>query len=279
MRDSARQPSGATRREEQSFDELLSAPNITDAERNQLRAEATIGHAAALLVLRGEKKLAELLLEVKNAVVEPDYQGNEEDLWLEIAPESQQLFSEEATEAIKAICMEVSQRRGYGVDWVGIREIMPTVGPHWREQVRERLTGKRQTNQGRTVRLESPRIIEDNLAFTNRGELAVYRALKQIQEKDYSADETIAIFPLPGGRVPGHTWEPDVLVTYRGRTGVLEIDGPHHNNRRALDNSRDHLLRDAGIAFVDRVTVEALDDPNELYAVLRRFLRRLGDTK
>ncbi|MGI5161970.1 hypothetical protein [Microbispora sp. CA-102843] len=216
---------------------------------------------------------------MKNAVIERDYQADEDDFWLEVAPESQQLFTEEATDKLRAICIEVSQRRGYGVAWMGIREIMPTVGPQWREQVRERLSGKRQTNQGRTVRLESSGLNEDNLAFTNSGELAVYRALKQMQEKDFPAEDTIAIFPLAGGRVPGHTWEPDVLVTYKGRVGVLEIDGPHHNGRRALDNSRDHLLRDAGIAFVDRVTVEALDNPNELYAVLRRFLRRLGDTK
>jgi hypothetical protein len=46
-----------------------------------------------------------------------------------------------------------------------------------------------------------------------------------------------------------------------------------------MDITRDHLLRDAGIAFVDRVPVEALSDPIELEAVLRRFLKRLAETR
>lgn len=79
----------------------------------------------------------------------------------------------------------------------------------------------------------------------------MYQALKQIQES-FPRENTIGIFPLAGGRLPGKTWEPNVLVTYKGRAGVLEIDGPHHDVRRAMDLSRDHLLLDSGIAFVVR---------------------------
>ena len=129
------------------------------------------------------------------------------------------------------------------------------------------------------MQTEPRRFSEDGLLFTNEGERTVYRALKQIQEKDFRRDETIGIFPLPAGRVPDHTWEPDLLVTYKGRVGVLEIDGPSHNGRRALDRTRDHVLLDSGIAFVDRVPVEALSDRTELMAVLRRFLRRIGDPR
>jgi hypothetical protein len=120
--------------------------------------------------------------------------------------------------------------------------------------------------------------MEDGLSFTNEGELTVYLALKLLQET-LPADRTIGIFPLAGGRIPGHTWEPDVLVTYKNRAGVLEIDGPHHNARRAMDMSRDHLLRDAGVAFVDRIPVETVSDPKELGAALTRFIRRVAETR
>lgn len=129
------------------------------------------------------------------------------------------------------------------------------------------------------VQGEPRRYSEDGLLFTNEGERTAYRALKQIQEKDFPRDETIGIYPLPLGRVPGHTWEPDILVTYKGRAGILEIDGPTHNGRRALDRTRDHVLLDAGAAFVDRVPVEALTDQAELTATLKRFLRRLGEPR
>ena len=93
------------------------------------------------------------------------------------------------------------------------------------------------------------------------------------------SDETIGIFPLAGGRLPGKTWEPDVLVTYKKRVGVLEIDGPQHNARRAMDMSRDNLWLDTGVAYVDRITVEALANPRELEAFLRKFLKRLAETR
>ena len=68
-----------------------------------------------------------------------------------------------------------------------------------------------------------------------------------------------------------------LLVTYRGRAGVLEVDGPNHNARRAMDLSRDHVLMDTGIAFVDRIPVEARSLSDGAMAALRRFLRRLGE--
>ncbi|GGT00694.1 hypothetical protein GCM10010156_68490 [Planobispora rosea] len=275
MRDSA----GRAGQANKSYDELLGAPNLSDEERKYLRAEATLGHAAALLVLRGEKELAGILLEVKSATIEWDDQAREEDLWLEVAPEHQSLFTEEKLTRIRETCQEVSRRRDYGIAWVGLRETLPSVGPQWRDHVRQYISGKQQSNQGRLVRVEEPRFVEDHLAFTNEGELIVYRALKKIQEKDFPRDDTIGIFPLAGGRVLGRTWEPDVLVTYRNRAGVLEIDGPHHTGRRALDTSREHLLRDVGIAFVDRITVEAISNPVELNGSLHRFIKRLGDTK
>ena len=120
--------------------------------------------------------------------------------------------------------------------------------------------------------------MENGLTFENDGELTVYRALKKIQET-YPSDDTIAIFPLPGVRLPRRTWEPDVLLTYKKRAGVLEIDGPHHNARRAMDMSRDSMWLDSGVAYVDRITVEALANPKELEAFLRKFLKRLAETR
>jgi hypothetical protein len=188
-------------------------------------------------------------------------------------------FDKAVVGRIRDACSEVSRRRGYDIWFAGVREILPDVGPGWRENLRRQFSGeKRPTNHARRIRSGVVSHAEDWLSFTNEGELTVYRALKNLQES-YPRDETIGIFPLAGGRIPGHTWEPDVLVTYKGRAGVLEIDGPHHNTRRAMDISRDHLLRDAGIAFVDRVPVEAVSNPSELEAVLRRFLKRLAETR
>jgi hypothetical protein len=49
--------------------------------------------------------------------------------------------------------------------------------------------------------------------------------------------------------------------------------------RRAMDMSRDSLWLDEGVAFVDRIPVEALPKPGELDAALRKFLKRLAGTR
>jgi hypothetical protein len=231
------------------------------------------------MVQRGDQNTARLLLDVVNAVLEWDSGARAYDLWLEVSPEHRSQFTEDIETHIKEVCVEVSRRRDYDVEWVGIREILPEVGPDWRDKIREQTSGKRPTNQAQRIQTEPLRYAEDGLLFTNEGERTVYRTLKQIQEKDFPSDETIGIYPLPRGRVCQHTWEPDILVTYKGRAGVLEIDGPSHNGRRALDRTRDHLLLDAGLAFVDHIPVESVTDSTELTASLKRFLRRLGDSR
>lgn len=86
---------------------------------------------------------------------------------------------------------------------VGVREILPDVGPERRENLRQQSSGgKRPTNQARRIRNEPSHPVEDYLTLTNDGELTVYRALKLLQES-LPADKTIGIFPLANGRIPG----------------------------------------------------------------------------
>jgi hypothetical protein len=263
-----------------TFTEMLEDDKLTPDERRQIRGEACLGLAANLLLQRGEESVVRLLLDVVHIVVESsDDRFEPDDLWLEVAPEHMAGFSPAVVDKFKEACGEIEKRRDYGIWFCGAREILPEVGPGWQDTLRQQLSGgKRPTNHARKIRTEPTRYVEDWLSFTNEGELAVYEALKHLQET-LPSTKTVGIFPLAGGRIPGHTWEPDVLVTYKNRAGVLEIDGPHHNVRRAMDMTRDHLLHDAGVAFVDRIPVESLSDPKELDAVLRRFLNRLAETR
>lgn len=116
---------------------------------------------------------------------------------------------------------------------------------------------------------------EDKLTFTNQGELAVYRALKEIQAS-LPQHKTIGIYPLPGARVLNKTFEPDMLITYKGRAGIIEIDGPKHRGRASDDRSRDRLFTNAGVLFVERLGVEDISNAEELNTFLRIFIERLA---
>jgi hypothetical protein len=263
----------------QTYAEMLEDSSLP-GDRAQIRAQATLGLAAHLLLQRGEDKIARLLLDVIRLDVEVvDDRWEPDKLWLEVAPEHMRAFGDPVVDKIRDACDEIERRRDYQISLAGVREALPDIGPGWQESLRQQLAGgTRPTNHARRVRSEPPRFVEDGLSFTNDGELAVYKMLKKLQAS-MPGDETIGIFPLAGGRLPGKTWEPDVLVTYKKRAGVLEIDGPQHNARRALDMSRDNLWLDTGVAYVDRITVEALTDPRELEAFLKKFLKRLAETR
>jgi hypothetical protein len=262
----------------QTYGELLADDNLDYGVRAKLQGEATISLAAHLLVGRGHDKIVGLLLDVDRIEVDPgEHDYSSDDLWLEVAPEHMTGFTTDVVQKIRDACDEVEKRKDYGVWFAGAREILPEVGPGWQDNLRQLLGGK-PTNHARRIQNEPPRWVDDGLSFTNDGELKVYKTLKKIQAM-YPGDDSIGIFPLAGGRLPGRTWEPDCLVTYRKRAGVLEIDGPHHNARRAMDMTRDSLWLDAGVAFVYRIPVEALSDPRELEASLRKFLKRLSETR
>jgi hypothetical protein len=185
---------------------MLGDQSLLPGDRAQIRAQATLGLAAHLLLQRGEDKVARLLLDViRLDLEEVDDRWDPDRLWLEVAAEHMRAFDESVVDKIRDACIEVDQRRNYQVSFAGVREVLPDVGPGWQEALRQQLAGgTRPTNHARRVRSEPPRFVEDGLNFTNDGELAVYKMLKKVQAS-MPGDETIGIFPLAGGRLPGKT--------------------------------------------------------------------------
>lgn len=115
----------------------------------------------------------------------------------------------------------------------------------------------------------------DSMTFRSQAEVSVYRALVAAQAA-MPKFRSMTVTPNAPVRVPGRTIEVDFLVLYRGRCGVIEVDGHHHGGRRAHDRSRDRLLENAGLAYVDRIGVEETDDTVELALFVERFLDRLA---
>jgi hypothetical protein len=188
--------SGATGQAARTYNDMLGERGLTPSDEQRIKADAILGVSAALLQQRGHQDIALLLLDVIQPVIEPtDDRFNPDDLWFEVEPEHIAGFEGNTVEKIREACHEVCRRRGYDIYFEGVREILPDVGPEWRENLRQHsVGGKRPTNHARRVRIESSRPREDHLAFTNEGELAVYRTLRKIQE-GYPLDETIGIFP------------------------------------------------------------------------------------
>jgi hypothetical protein len=116
--------------------------------------------------------------------------------------------------------------------------------------------------------------MEDGVHFTNEWEHKVYVVLKERQAA-LPENQTIGIMPLGAMRVLGHTFEPDLLITYRGRVGVIEIDGPHHKGRASDDKSRERLLRKAGIKHIDRIDVRDSTQKPEVEKFVTDFLNHL----
>lgn len=169
--------------------------------------------------------------------------------------------------------------RELNADWylqvATVKLRLATPADDWRAQrqaARDR--GERPIDNQGTYRSVASIRRADRLNFGSNEELKVYQALLR-KQATLPAEATIAILPSPGARVVGRTFWPDFVVAYRGRVGMIEVDGPHHRGRAAADHSRDSLLADAGITHVERIVVEETSVEVELDLMVERFLQRL----
>lgn len=122
--------------------------------------------------------------------------------------------------------------------------------------------------------LAPPTLVYDRISFRSQSEIAVYRALRSAAN-GLPEFKGLAIFPNATGRIGSHTWEVDFVVAHHGRCGAIEVDGGRHHGRWLADRSRDRLLEDAGIHYVDRIDAADALDSSEVDAFIRRFLDRL----
>lgn len=155
--------------------------------------------------------------------------------------------------------------------------VVPRAAPEgWRTaRLKDRDVREGGENQG-VLPINGRWVVLDRLRVLDGGEAAVYRALKRRQEA-MDPDRTIGIIPGSGFRSRVQTFFPDFVVTFRGRAAGIEVDGPHHSKRYAADVSRDRLLQDAGLSFVDRIVVEDTNDEKQVDGFVEHFLRRLEE--
>ncbi|MEU5121195.1 hypothetical protein [Streptomyces asoensis] len=252
--------------------------------RIEMTDDEVIGAASVLLVQRGYREAAALMLDVTNVWIERhtvhedsmsfSYERDCQEVIMELEPRllpnSGYLLNH-----IRSAFEAVGAGSGRSIEEVSVREVIPRVGPNWREQLARELNGGRRTNQARKVRFEPQHPTEDGLHFTNEWEHRVYQVLKERQAV-MPDNDTIGVMPLGALRVPGHTFEPDFLITYRGRVGVIEIDGPHHKARASADRSRDRLFKHAGVRDVDRLCVEDSTTKDEVDKFVTDFLKHLA---
>jgi hypothetical protein len=117
----------------------------------------------------------------------------------------------------------------------------------------------------------------EGFTFRSQEELVVYRALRAAQRR-LPRFRSIAISVNVPVSVAGRDrpFIVDLLVVHNGRCAALEVDGPSHRGRWCDDRTRDRLLEDAGIGWVEHVPVEETSDAAELALTVERFLDRLA---
>jgi hypothetical protein len=184
-------------------------------------------------------------------------------------------FTDEIRSAVYDALNEVMHTQSVHVLRLDVRGALPPASPDWRADLQSKLA-PRVTNQGTVGLARSEPLWEDGCQFRSREEVLVYRAFKRARDA-MPDDDTIAIAPNPGLVIRNiKTSEPDLLIAFRGRVGIVQVDGPHHRGRFAAEVTRDRLYRHAGIAEIDHFPVEDTTDPADLDILVARFLKRLG---
>lgn len=108
------------------------------------------------------------------------------------------------------------------------------------------------------------------MRFRSQAEIAIAHAL-DCQNAMYLPNCIARCRDSQGART---NKEPDFLIIHKGRTGILEIDGPHHTSeRRVSEQERERLFRLHGVRIVERYEAQwCIQKPHD---VVREFLRLL----
>ena len=146
---------------------------------------------------------------------------------------------------------------------------------NWRDELLEIARKRGTTNQGRTVSVQSSQTIQyANLNFRSASEIKIAQALdnKGIM---YFANCTARV-NRGGDRV---NREPDFLVCYNGRWGILEVDGePFHTPANAAqDHERDRLFEHHGVRFVQHYQAQrCYQEPQQVVTEFLELLVKNG---
>lgn len=135
----------------------------------------------------------------------------------------------------------------------------------WREAAYGALQGGN-PNQGNLV--SRGNITYNGRYYRGRDETVVARELDRL---------AILFFPLPTASRASVLKEPDLVIVYKGKVGVLEVDGAYHTGRAADDHKRDLFFEQSGI-FVKHFNGD--DVRSNVVPVVQTFLKLLtGQTR
>jgi hypothetical protein len=126
------------------------------------------------------------------------------------------------------------------------------------------------TNQKAVFSSNEPNHQWSGLRFRSNPEVEIAKALEQYPD--------IAFFPNCKGRLntPNgkRNLEPDFLIFYQGKAGILEVDGPFHTSeRRVEEQERERYFRNHGIRVVERFDAKRCQQEPEL--VVKEFLQMM----
>ncbi|MFD5802525.1 hypothetical protein [Streptomyces sp. NPDC127020] len=259
------------------FHEILENPqNYPHEAFLRARAEKVLAISATLLYQRGHEDIAALLAQVDDFTLEfqeEDWGKAWYEMILDFSSPLLERFTGEVSERTLSAAREVAEREEYGINSIRARSVLPEVNLNWR-QLASGSGGARPSNHARKVRVGPTHPQDDGLHFTNQWEWRVYDILRARQQ-ELPDNDTLGIVPLGAMKVRDHVFEPDLLITYRGYAGVIEIDGPHHKGRSSDDKSRERLLRHAGVKYIDRIDVRDTSTKEEVEKFVTDFLRHL----
>lgn len=236
--------------------------------------DGQLGTAAALLFHRGETDIVELLVQVE--AVDYVHQGGDWDyaeyaVHLRVDVALFDSLPDEVREKIRTALDDAAPPNDHITSVVAVPS--PIRGD-WRIKYKAALRTPR--NQASLTKLPDLHPRADQMGFRDAAELRVYEGLKRAQKR-LPEGETIAISVNPSVHIPPRTREPDFLVAYRGRVGMIEVDGASHRQKWSNDKSRDQLFEDAGIFCVRHIEAEFTDDARKVDEFIERFLRKLGE--
>lgn len=237
-------------------------------------AESDLGTVVAVLDAEGRYGDGDLLelARLHWEAIRDNWTPQQVNAVLEVPPAYWTSFGPELEEIITQVLCKL-HNAGERITFCNLRFVPLRAEPGWRTaRFTDREKGTGGENQGIAGR--GRWVVHDRLRML-KDEEPLYFALVR-KQAELPPGETIGIMPGSGYRAKGHTFWPDFVIAYKGKTAGIEVDGPHHRGRASDDHGRDRQLVCCGLQFIERISVEDTNNPHEVEEFITRFVGRLA---
>jgi hypothetical protein len=149
---------------------------------------------------------------------------------------------------------------------ISLKPLVTELRPEWRKDLKDHREHNEAVNHCQKYTENHPVKEHNGAKYRSNAEIRIAKELEKKEVIFFPGN--LAKIQIESGKFVQK--EPDFLVLYKGKWGMLEIDGPFHSGKAAQDHSSDRFFKIHGLKVIERFPEE--DVMEDAPQIIEKFL-------